>query len=79
MLTSLYSYHEYKLYMALPYGIQTLDIIAFLLEWGSFKKCLASITHKYAMTKLYYKISRYRSNHRFSVYEHGFVWNSIEI
>ena len=34
--------------MALPYGIETLDIIAFLSEWGSLKKCLASITHKYA-------------------------------
>ena len=39
----------YSLYTALPYGIKTLDIIALLSEWGSFKKCLASITHKYAM------------------------------
>ena len=35
--------------MALLYGIKTLDIIAFLSEWGSFKKCLASITHENAM------------------------------
>ena len=38
----------YGLYMALPYSIKTLNILAFLSECGSFKKsfCLESITHK---------------------------------
>ena len=31
-----------SLYMVLPYVIKTLDIIAFLSEWGSFKKCLVN-------------------------------------
>ena len=35
--------------MALPYGIKTLDIIAVLSDWGSFKKCLASFMQKFAM------------------------------
>ena len=69
-----------KMHTALPYTIKTPDIIAFLSEWGSFKKCLASITHKYAMAvERIYKLSKYWSNRRFYAFEHGLVWNSIEI